>query len=120
MIDIFVHEDVPGEWTGAGITAYKLAGIPGSDDPIRATSVADMVAKVWGRAGTAGYGSIQTMFIAGHGAAGEQALGIGTGTDNTGGKTLKATGQGTLMGLAKSILPILAPLFAPGAILTLG
>jgi hypothetical protein len=60
------------------------------------------------------------LFIAGHGSAGEQSVGIGDAADNTGVKVLKGLPNGRLMGLEARQLPAIAPLVAPNAVVTLG
>ncbi|MBZ5620917.1 MAG: hypothetical protein LAQ69_19645 [Acidobacteriia bacterium] len=48
-----------------------------------------------------------------------KSVGIGSGSDLTGTKCLRA-GGGTLGGVAASVLPALVPLFSPNAVVTLG
>jgi hypothetical protein len=126
MLKLFVIEDVSGEPTCVEEWLRNhVAGIPGADHPIRVESVAGMVAVLLGQAMAVGgntgpAGTIQTLFIAGHGSAGEQSVGIGDATDNTGAKVLKGLPNGRLMGLAASQLPAITPLFASNAVVTLG
>src|SRR5438067_1661600 len=121
VLDLFVIEDVAYEATGLeeGLRNH-IAGIPGADTPIRVKSVGQMVGLLLARAMAADEvpftgpaGRIRRLFIAGHGGAGEQAVGIGKDTDNTGAKVLKATGGAKLAGAAAAMLPQIAFLFAP-------
>jgi hypothetical protein len=123
MTDLLVVEDVP--WEISSAWAHWLAGIPGSDTPIHVTSVASMVNQVWlrvtGGQPPHGFGTLQRLFISGHGSPGEQSVGIGDKTDPTGTKCLRTAPGGTILrGGATALLAMWAPLFAPNAVVTLG
>lgn len=127
MADLLVVENVPGEWITSA-PFYKLAGIAGADNPIYATSVSDMASQIAARAlaisqpntGAFGIGVIKRLFIGGHGAPGEQSVGIGTATDNVGIKSLRVGPGGKLRGPAPAWLAALVPLLAQDVVVTLG
>ena len=126
MLDLFAIEDVPWEATSPEVGLRNhILGIPGAGQPIKVTSISQMVAGVLGRVlisygGTGPAGTIQRLFIAGHGSPGHQSVGIGEGSDPTGNKELIGLGNGKLASQATGQLVSLASYFASNAVVTLG
>jgi hypothetical protein len=119
MVDICVAEDVP--WEISSSPFYWWHNIPGSDHIINAKNVTAMVGGILALLGPRAGGSIKHIFIGGHGADGQQSIGLGaSGADYTGNTQLRLGPNGTLLGVAGPMLAKLAPYLAPDCVVTLG
>jgi hypothetical protein len=104
---------------GFGLFDYRFLNRIGNGENVWVSSVMDMINNVQYIANSRGV-KIANLYINGHGAPGWQAVGAGTGSDDSGQYSLQVDEYGQLKGVAAScILPTISSYLTDDAMVTL-